>query len=350
MIKRSAWMPVVCFACAFGLGVALADQTTPPVTQPEDLTGMSLEQLLDEEITPVNVLGSHTHLKGGIMFGYRYMYMDMSHNQEGTRDVSLSEALSHYPVVHTSMSMEMHMAELMYAPSDYITVMSMIPYAENTMHHLTDTGVRTTAYSSGLGDVSFMAMANLFGNPRSKGHRLLLNAGFTAPTGAIDAKSAGKQLEYSMQLGSGTWDFQPGLTYLGESESWSWGAQVLGTVRAGMNDRNYRLGDRYRLSAWTQYKLTDWFGPSARLDWHGWGNVHGADPEMNPARNPAFDASKQSGERLDFLLGLNFYIPTGLLKGNRLSIEGGVPVYQNLAGPTIGVDWMITAGVSYSFH
>ena len=122
-----------------------------------------------------------------------------------------------------------------------------------------------------------------------------------------------------MQLGSGTWDFQPGLTYLGESDLWSWGAQVLGTVRAGMNDRDYRLGDRYRLSAWTQYKVTDWFGPSARLDWHGWGNVHGADPAMNPARNPAFDATKQWGERLDFLLGLNFYISKGLLKGNRLS-------------------------------
>ena len=348
MMKRRGWILAVCYACAWN--AACADQTAPANHQPEDLTGLSLEQLLEEEITPVNVLGSHTHLKGGIMLGYRYMYMDMSHNQEGTRDVSLSDSLSRYPVVHTSMSMEMHMAELMYAPSDYVTVMSMIPYAENTMHHLMDTGERTTAYSSGVGDVSFMAMINVLGNPKTKGHRLVVNAGLTAPTGAIDAKSGGKQLEYNMQLGSGTWDFQPGLTYLGESESWSWGAQVLGTVRTGMNDHDYRLGDKYRLSAWTQYKVADWFGPSARLDWHAWGNVHGADPAMNPARNPAFDATKQWGERLDFLLGLNFYISKGLLKGNRLSVEGGIPVYQNLAGPTIGVDWMITAGVSYSFH
>ena len=80
------------FACAFGSSAVPADQSPPAASQPEDLTGMSLEQLLDEEITPINVLGSHTHLKGGFMFGYRYMYMDMSHNQEGTRDVSLSES------------------------------------------------------------------------------------------------------------------------------------------------------------------------------------------------------------------------------------------------------------------
>ena len=149
---------------------------------------------------------------------------------------------------------------------------------------------------------------------------------------------------------SGTWDLEPGLTYLGESQSWAWGAQIMGTVRLGKNDRDYRLGDAYRASAWAQYKITDWFGPSARLDWHAWGNIHGADPALDPARNPAFDPTRQSGERLDFLLGLNFYVPKGLFKGNRLSIEGGVPLHQSLAGPNLGVDWLITVGWNYSFH
>ena len=71
---------------------------------------------------------------------------------------------------------------------------------------------------------------------------------------------------------------------------------------------------------------------------------------MNPARNPAFDPKKQSGERLDFLAGLNFYVPKGFLKGTRLSVEGGIPVYQNIAGPNMGVDWMLTAGISYTFR
>jgi len=313
------------------------------------LTGMSLESLLHEEITPINVLGSHTHLKGGIMFGYRYMYVDMAHNLEGTREVSDREVLARYPVVHTSMTMDMHMAEVMYAPSDTLTLMAMVPYSDMTMDHLTRSNTRPRATSSGLGDVSFMGLINLLGDPREKGHRLVLNAGFSAPTGSIEQRMGMMQLEYALQLGSGTWDLRPGLTYLGESEHMAWGAQVLGTVRLGKNDRDYRLGDAYRLSAWGQYKMADWFGPSARFDWHAWDDIHGADPEMNPARNPAFDASKQSGARLDFMMGLNFYVPKGWLKGVRASLEGGIPVYQNIAGPNMAVDWIITTGISYSF-
>ena len=337
-------------ASILGFSHARAELAPAPSGKPQDLTGLSLEELLDEEVTPINVLGSHTHLKGGFMVGYRYMYMNMGHNQDGTHDVSEQQVLARYPVVHTSMDMEMHMAELMYAPADWATVMAMVPYGVNTMHHLTATGETPTAHSSGVGDLSFMGLFNVLGTPGQTGHHLVLNAGFTAPTGAIDAKSAGKQLEYNMQLGSGTWDLLPGITYLGDSELFSWGAQALGTVRLGMNDRDYRLGDRYRLSAWTQLKVTDWFGPSVRLDWHAWSKVHGADPAMDPNRNPAFDATKQYGERLDFVMGLNFYVPKGVLKGNRFSLEGGLPVYQNLGGPTIGVDWLITAAWSYSFR
>ena len=161
---------------AFTFSAALADQPTSEARKPQDLTGLSLEQLLYEEITPINVLGSHTHLKGGIMVGYRYMFMDMQHNLEGTREVSDSEVLSRYPVVHTSMTMEMHMAELMYAPSDTLTLMAMIPFQVLSMHHLTRTGTRPTANASGIGDVSFMGLFNVFGDPRAKGHRLLLNA------------------------------------------------------------------------------------------------------------------------------------------------------------------------------
>ncbi|HZR15715.1 MAG TPA: transporter [Verrucomicrobiae bacterium] len=345
-------LAVTCVAlCSAGLAPAHAELGAAPASKPQDLTGLSLEDLLHEDITPINVLGSHTHLKGGFMVGYRYMYMDMAHNQDGTRDVSQQEVLSQYPVVHTTMTMQMHMAELMYAPTEWATVMAMVPYADNEMHHLTRTGERPTTYSSGLGDLSFMGLFNLWGNPSAPtGQRLVLNAGFTAPTGAIDESSAGKPLEYMMQLGSGTWDLNPGLTYLGDSDLFSWGAQVLGTTRFGRNDHGYRLGDRYRLSAWADVKVTDWFGPSVRLDWHAWDKIHGADPGMNPARNPAFDATKQYGERLDLLFGLNFYVPSGFLKGNRFSLEGGVPVYQNIGGPTIGVDWLLTVAWNYTFR
>lgn len=331
-------------------GLAEAAETSPASSPPQDLTGMSLHEVLHADVTPINVLGSHTHLKNDIMVGYRYMYTDMSHNQDGTHEVSEEEVLSQYPVVHTRMAMQMHMLEAMYAPSDSITLEAMVPFSDIWMDHLDRTGERSRASSSGLSDVGFMGLFNVVGNPRTLGHRLVINAGFTAPTGSVDEGQNGRRYEYALQLGSGTWDLKPGLTYLGNSDLFSWGAQALGTIRLGENEHDYRLGNGYRVSGWVQAKVFDWFGPSARLDWHGWEDIHGADPQLNPNRNPAFDATKQAGERLDFLLGLNFYVPHGLLKGNRFSIEGGLPLYQNIDGPNLGVDWLVTVGWTYMFH
>ena len=53
----------------------------------------------------------------------------------------------------------------------------------------------------------------------------------SAPTGKADYKQNGVFTHYGMQLGSGTWDFWPSLTYTGRSDRLTWGAQVLGIVR-----------------------------------------------------------------------------------------------------------------------
>lgn len=315
-----------------------------------DFTSMSIEQLLDAEITPINVLGSHTHLSGEVMFGYRFSYQRWEGDLEGSREVSMAEVLSRYPVHHTFMNMSMHMFDVMYAPSDRWTLMAMGHYMEMDMGHMRRNGTEFTSTAAGIGDTELMALYNLLGDPRGGAHRLVLNGGVSFPTGSVDKTFNGAQLEYSMQTGSGTYDFLPGLTYLGHSDPWSWGAQAAGRIHTGRNDRDYRFGDSYRLSAWGHYKVTDWFGPSLRLEWNQWGNVVGIDPGLNPATNPAFDPDQQQGRRLDLLGGLNFYVDRGPLKGLRFSAEGGMPVYQNLAGPNLKTDWMVTVGLSYTIR
>lgn len=55
-----------------------------------------------------------------------------------------------------------------------------------------------------------------------------MNLGLSAPTGKVDielrrmAKIDGGLIHFGMQLGSGTWDFMPSLTYAGEKSRWSW--------------------------------------------------------------------------------------------------------------------------------
>lgn len=152
-----------------------------------------------------------------------------------------------------------------------------------------------------------------------------------------------------MQLGSGTFDAMPGLTYLGQSEDWSWGGQGIGTIRLGRNSAEYSLGDRLDVTAWGARKWSDWLSTSLRVSGHFWSNIDGADPELNPAMIPTADPDRRAGERVDLGLGVNLYCRKGALAGHRFAFEFEVPVFQDLDGPQLETDWLFTLGWQYPF-
>ena len=323
-----------------------------------DLTSLSLQELYNLDIVQLNVLGGHTHPAGQTMFGYQFMHMNMSELKDGTREISSADIFAQgFGAAHLEMEMSMHMFEVMHAPTDRLTLMAMLPFKEMSMLHEMDTGERFTQTASGIGDLEVWALYTFFGDIRKGGHRLVFNGGVSFPTGSIDVKdhrmgdpSLPKvMLEYPMQFGSGTYDLMPGLTYLGEAGRWSWGAQNINTVRLGENDAGYTFGNIYRLSSWVAYGITDWCAPSVRLDARWWEDVDGADPRLAANPTPEGRPNLQGGRRVDLLFGVNFYVPDGWLEGNRLMIEGGFPVYQDLDGPQLGASWMFTLGWSYAF-
>src|SRR6266513_1400383 len=245
-----------------------ADSTPHIGTPAQDLTGLSLEELYNLDVIQLNVIGGHTHPAGQRMLGYEFMFMDMDGHLSGTRDVSESEILKRFPSASTGMTVEEHMVEVMYAPTNELTLMAMLPIKHIEMDMVTRDGFRFTERSEGIGDLQVLALYTFLGSV-TKGHRLILNAGLSFPTGSIDEKNtiAGLvpprfQLEYPMQLGSGTYDLRPGLTYLGESKKWAWGGQFLTTLRFGRNDNGYRLGNEYGLMGWLGYAVTDGVAPS----------------------------------------------------------------------------------------
>jgi hypothetical protein len=158
-----------------------------------------------------------------------------------------------------------------------------------------------------------------------------------------------QRLDYPMQLGSGTFDLHPGLTYLGQSEHWAWWAEAAALVRVGKNANDYRLGDRYELSAWGARKWADWVSTSLRLHVSTWDNIHGADPRIDPQMSPSADPDRQGGSRLSLAPGLSLYAPAGLLKGNRLALEVGIPIFQSLDGPQLELDWQLGVGWQWVF-
>jgi hypothetical protein len=298
-------------------------------------------------------MGDHMHGVGEWMLSYRYMYMSMNGNRDGTSRVPKRKVLlpeGSYMVAPTSMDMEMHMFGLMYAPADWLTLMAMVPVVNLSMEHETATGVKFTTTSNGVGDLKATALLRLL---EGEMHRLHFNFGVGFPTGSIDEKDTlptGKaRLPYPMQLGSGTFDLLPGLTYIGDAGFLSWGAQALGTVRLHENSNDYTLGDRVDLTAWVSRPWTSWLSTSARVQWSWWGDIRGADPKLNPAVVPTADPDLRGGNRLDLLPGVNFYIPLGPLGKHRFAVEGAFPVYRWLEGPQLETDWRVVVGWQKAF-
>lgn len=339
---------------AWAMSIGCADTAAQAQEHHPDLTELSLEELLELDVLSINVLGTHTHLEDEWMIGYKYMFMEMEGNRDGTDNLRASEVLQDFPITPTKMTMQMHMFEVMYAPSDDLTLMAMVPYIRLSMDHITRTGVRFTTDSEGIGDVKLMALYTFLGDVRRDQHRVLFTGGLSLPSGSIDREDdtpAGpnQKLPYPMQLGSGTVDLLPGIAYVGESENLAWAFEALGTIRLGENSNDYTLGNRLDLDAWGARKLTDWLSVFARIDGRIWGDIDGADPDLNPALVPTADPDRRGGERIDLSFGVNLYAPKGGLKGNRVGIQVGFPIYQSLDGPQLETDWHLTIGWNWTF-
>jgi hypothetical protein len=306
---------------------------------------------------PIAVMGDHIHDKGEWMLSYRFMHMEMSGNRKGNDSLSAAEVLSDFVVTPLKMDMDMHMFGAMYAPSDELTFMLMLPYVELSMDHLTRMGGEFTTTSSGIGDIKVTALYKFF---QRDGHQFHLNFGLGLPSGNIDKHGdtplGNVVLPYPMQIGSGSCDLTSGLTYNGMRENWSWGGQVGGTFRLEKNDENYSLGDRFQSSIWVARRWNKNLSTSLRVKGQAWDNIDGADSRIgrfNPMGVPLVSTAQpelRGGSRIDILLGANFIFQEGVLKDHRLAIEAGLPVQQNLDGPQLETDWSITIGWQKVFY
>ena len=328
-----------------------------------------------QDHAPISVMGDHTHKAGEVMFSLRTMHMDMEGNRIGTNDVSPEQIVTGVPNVHfgqpmqpatlrvvpTKMTMDMIMAGAMYAPRDWLTLMAMGSYVRKEMDHITFQGGAGTnvlggftTKSDGFGDTKLTGLIRLY---EKDGHHVHLNAGISLPTGSITQSDdvltpmntrPRLRLPYAMQLGSGTFDFLPGVTYTGGHGDLGWGAQASGTVRLGENDEDYSFGDVARLTVWGAYSWADWLSTSLRLSGEHEGRIDGSDAAIvAPVQtaNPAF----YGGERVALAAGVNLLGSDGGLQGHRLGLEVEVPVYQNLNGPQMDRDWTVSVGWQKAF-
>lgn len=351
------------------LAAAIAAVTTyAPAAMADDL------EYADQH-APIGVMGDHLHPKGEWMASYRYMTMSMQGNLLGDDHISPDRIVTTIPnrffgnpgqpptlrIVPTHMTMDMHMFGLMYAPTDRVTVMAMVNWVDKAMDHTTYMGGagtnvlgRFTTKTSGLADTPVTALVSLADTPDHKLHAIL---GVSAPTGDLDETDdiltpmgmrPTVRVPYPMQLGSGTWDPITGLSYAGWSGPVGWGAQWRSTWRVADNDEDYRLDDEHRLTGWASYRWRPSVSASLRLEYADRGNISGIDPMvMGPVQTA--DPARQGGTRLDLGLGLNL-AAQGSLAGWRLAFEYLAPLEQDLDGPQMEADHMLTVGIQKSWE
>lgn len=323
---------------------------------------------------PIGVMGDHMHGKGEIMFSYRFMSMSMKGNLIGSDEVSPETIATSIPntfsamqgmpptlrVVPTDMNMNMHMLGIMYAPFDWMTLMAMGMYLKNEMNLATFQGGMGpnvlgsfSTNTSGFGDLKLSALIKLL---KKEGSSLHLNVGLSLPTGSI--KESGQILSpmnmmptvrvpYPMQLGSGSVDFLPGITYSSHSAKIGWGAQFSSTIRLAKNSEDYKFGNICNATAWTSYVLTKWLSTSVRSKFSTLGRIKGMDDSIRlPVQTAHIDF--QGGKLLDLGIGFNLIGQSGFVENQRLSIEYAKPIYQNLNGPQMKITSSIMIGWQYA--
>ena len=305
---------------------------------------------------PISVMGDHYHKKGDLMFSYRYMNMYMKGlQQNGTTITNDAAHDAGYMVTPLSMPMNMHMLGIMYAPTDKITLMVMANYITNDMDlQMRMMGMKTkfSTASSGFGDVKLGILYKLINNNHQSLHGLV---NFSIPTGSLEATDETPMsspneilLPYPMQVGSGTYNLDLGLTYLGQTNQVSWGSQLKATYRFGSNEYDYSLGNRYSLNSWFAVKTSNWLSVSARIEGAATEKINGANPNLTPMMVTTADTANSGGYQINGGLGFNIYAFKGFLKNVRFGAEYALPIYQDLNGIQLEQKQTITLGLQYS--
>ena len=371
LLKSNLYVCFYVLITAISPAINAHDDIPNGITMAVDQDG--LKPVKPDSHAPIGVMADHTHKTGEWMLSYRFRYMSMEDNYIGDDEVSPQFIVDNIPnrfgmpptlrVVPTSMTMDMHMFGGMYAPTDWLTLMVMGMYMIKEMDHITYMGMGMapfapigtfTTRSEGFGDTRVTGMFEVF---HAGAHRVQLNAGLSLPTGSITERdrvlapnglTPVLRLPYPMQLGSGTFDLLPGIVYAGNHDKWGWGAQYAGEIRLGTNDENYTLGDKHLFTGWASYRWLNWLSTSFRVEAEHTGKIDGIDPIIAAPVQTA-DPDNQGGEKVSVLFGFNVAGQSGELRGHRLALEAGFPVYQDLNGPQLGTDFTVTAGWQYAF-
>ncbi|GLR72645.1 transporter [Agaribacter marinus] len=340
---------------AFSVPLAFAQST------PTEFAEMSLEELFELKIeneTNDDFLESHWH------FNYKYMAAQFDGYLAGDSDLSLDQVFwsgpseertsTNFPLVPTVIKQQAHLFHFGYQYSDKIELFLSLPYIQQRTDHIS----RVANYEFFMVETDGIGDAVLSLNYKFKDlalHRWWVNFSLSLPTGSIDEvgdtpRGEGNQpLPYTMQLGSGTFDFpiEFNYQYLGKHDV---GLSMSAIIRSGKNDRDYRLGNTYRISANYRFKLTQNVRLLLGTDAYYWTSISGEDRRLAVAGDFPYAASIinpnfYGGKKLKLSTGFSYRYSKNYTFTTKLS----KPVYQYLNGPQPKEMWQASIQLNSAF-
>jgi hypothetical protein len=315
------------------------------------------------DLTPAGVMISHVHTKKEWMISYRFMDMYMSDLVSGAQVENKEHVFEKYQMAPEKMNMQMHMLMGMYGITDRLTAMLMLQYQVNSMemsmyamNHVHNgvpmNSLSHTMYTTGVADIKLHA---LYGFIQKSTYQLLGSLGISVPSGSIHEKGdlnesmyPGMSYPYGMQLGSGTVDLLPGVSYLHQNNKLATGVTASAILRTYKNSQNYQLGNEANLNGWIAYQWLPWISSSLRVEGNIAGPITGYDPQLYTYIEPSTNPANYGGKRAQGFLGSSIHFK-GALRNNRLGVEYGLPFYQNLNGIQLKQQFAWHAFWSFTF-
>lgn len=295
-------------------------------------------------LAPIGIMSDHMHTKGTLMMSYRHMSMEMNGIISGAKDISKNDYFSdtNYMMAPSKMNKTMHMLGAMYALTDKFSIMAMIPQISNVMTMVKKMGrTEVESESKSIGDIRVTSLIKFVEKENSS---FIMGIGITLPTGQINHKKDGANLPYGMQTGSGSYALNIISTFTKRISHWSFGAQLDAKSYLNENTNDYKKGNEYLTNIWLQRSFAYGFDSSLRISQKNIDPLESTESSIS-MMSSTFSPSAQHGMRRLAYLGLSY---SGF-KGNRISMEIGKPIAQDLASYQLKSESMFTLGLQKLF-
>jgi Putative MetA-pathway of phenol degradation len=214
-------------------------------------------------------------------------------------------------------------------------------------------GTMPNMMTNGFGDAQLYAMYALLKDENSE---LVVVGGLNLPTGSIHQKGKSddvfypnSNLTYMMQLGTGTLDILPSLSYKFQQNKFAIGGQFNSSIKTTNNSNHYRLGNTATINVWSAYSIYKWLNPSVRIEAASAGKITGADASIYAFNEPAANTMNYGGTTLRGFVGTSLPIQLNENKAMKIGVEYGFQVYQKYNGIQVPVKNLINATINYQF-